>query len=124
MRALDLSVPLQLTTALGPDLFLMAGAMVLLLWAAWRPESAAHQRRIATASMLVAVLTAGVTWWYLFEGFTAAPGPIAVDNFRWMADMIILIGTIFAIALSRDDNDRQGITAAESHVLILFAASG
>ena len=124
MRALDLSVPLQLTTALGPDLVLMAGAMVLLLWAAWRPESAAHQRRIATASMAVAALTAAVTWWYLFEGFTAAAGPIAVDNFRWMADMIILIGTIFAVALSRDDNDRQGITAAESHVLILLAASG
>ena len=44
MERLDLSVPLNLTIALGPDLFLIAGAMVLLLWAAWRPDSAAHQR--------------------------------------------------------------------------------
>ena len=124
MRALDLSVPLQLTTALGPDLFLMAGAMVLLLWSAWRPDGAAHQRRVATASIVLAVLAAGLTWWYLFQGFTASPGPIAVDNFRWMADMVILIGAIFAIALARDDNDRQGIGAAETHVLILLAASG
>ena len=48
MTPLDLSIPLQLTTALGPDLVLMGGAMLMLLWAAWRPESAAHQRAVAT----------------------------------------------------------------------------
>ena len=124
MRALDLAVPLQLTTALGPVLFLMVASMFLLLLAAWQPDGQAHQRRVATASMLVAAVTAGLTWWYLFQGYTAAPGPIAVDNFRWMADMVILIGAIFAIALARDDNDRQGIGSAETHVLILLAASG
>jgi NADH-quinone oxidoreductase subunit N len=124
METLNLSIPLQLTIALGPDLLLMAGAMVLLLWAAWRPDSAAHQRAVAIACIVLALLTAGAVWWYLFHGYTAAPGPIAVDNFRWMADMVILIGTAFAIALARDDNDRQGIGVAESHVLILLASSG
>jgi NADH-quinone oxidoreductase subunit N len=124
MRALDLTVPLQLTLALGPDLILMAGAMGLLLWAAWRPEGPQHQRRVASASMALAAITAAAAWWYLLRGYTAAPGPIAVDNFRWMADMVILIGAILAIALARDDNDRQGIGAAETHVLILLAASG
>src|SRR5439155_20478395 len=57
-------------------------------------------------------------------GYSATSGPIAVDNFRWMADVIILVGTVFAIALARDDNDRQGIGIAESHVLILLASSG
>jgi NADH-quinone oxidoreductase subunit N len=124
MQTLDLSIPINLTIALGPDLFLMVSAMFLLLMAAWRPDSAAHQRRVATASILVAVAAAGLTWWYLFKGYSAAPGPIAVDNYRWMADMVILIGAIFAIALARDDNDRQGIAVAETHVLILLAASG
>jgi len=124
MRTLDLSVPLQLTIALGPDLLLMAGAMLLLLWAAWRPDGAAHQRNVALAAMLLAAVTAGAAWWYLFQGYTAAPGPIAVDNFRWMADIVILLGTVFAIALARDDNDRQRVGAAETHVLILLAASG
>src|SRR5262245_59081332 len=124
MERLDLSVPLQLTIALGPDLLLMGGAMVLLLWAAWRPDSAKHQRSVAAASIVLAVLTGALTWWYLLHGFHAPPGPIAVDNFRWMADLVILIGTIFAIALARDDNDRQGIGIAESHVLILLASSG
>jgi NADH-quinone oxidoreductase subunit N len=39
-------------------------------------------------------------------------------------DIIILLGTIFTIALSIDDNRRTGIVAAESHVLVLLASSG
>src|SRR6185503_18606173 len=124
MEPLDLTVPLQLTIALGPDLMLMAGAMILLLWASWRPDSAGHQRNVATGSIVLTVAVAAVTWWYLIHGYSASQGPIAVDNFRWMADLIILIGTAFAIALARDDNDRQGIGIAEMHVLILLASSG
>src|SRR5262245_30606474 len=116
MDVLDLSIPLHLTIALGPDLLLMAGAMILLLWAAWRPDSPGHQRAVATGSIIVTLLVGGATWWYLIRGFAATPAPIAVDNFRWMADLVILMGTVFAIALARDDNDRQGIGIAESHV--------
>jgi NADH-quinone oxidoreductase subunit N len=124
METLDLSVPMQLTIALGPDLLLMAGAMVLLLWASWRPDGAGHQRAVAMGSIVLTVVVAAVTWWYLLHGYESTSGPIAVDNFRWMADLIILAGTAFAIALARDDNDRQGIGIAETHVLILLASSG
>jgi NADH-quinone oxidoreductase subunit N len=124
MQQLDLAIPAQLTLALGPDLLLIAGAMVLLLVAAWRPDSAEHQRSVASASIVLTLVVGGVTWWFLIRGYSAGPGPIAVDNFRWMADLVILMGTAFAIALARDDNDRQGITAAETHVLVLLAASG
>jgi len=34
----DVSIPGQLMSALGPDLLLMGGAMILLLWSAWKPE--------------------------------------------------------------------------------------
>ncbi len=125
MQSLDLSVSTQLTIALGPDLLLMGGAMVLLLWAAWRPDGAAHQRAVALASIGLAIATGAAVWWYLLQGHTTSPpGPIAVDNFRWMADLVILTGTVFAIVLARDDNDRQGIGTAEIHVLILLAAAG
>jgi NADH-quinone oxidoreductase subunit N len=123
VTTLDLAIPLQLTQALGPDLLLMGGAMVLLIWAAWRAESDRHQRAVGVASIALAVLTLVAVGAYIGR-YAAAPGPIAVDNFRWMMDIVILLGTIFAIALTMDDNGRAGITTAESHVLILLASSG
>ena len=53
----DLSVPIQLTSALGPDLLLMGGAMVLLLWAGWRKESDEHQRNVGKWSMALCIFT-------------------------------------------------------------------
>ena len=114
IQSLNLSVPRELTIALGPDLILMGGAMVLLLWAAWRPESARHQSAVAYGSIALALVTMVASGWYLLQGFTAPPGPIAVDNFRWMANVVILIGTVFAIALARDDNNRNGVGIAET----------
>ncbi|MHB1071524.1 MAG: NADH-quinone oxidoreductase subunit N [Gemmatimonadaceae bacterium] len=120
----DLSIPAQLTGALVPDLVLMVGAFALLLWAAFGPETAAHQRRIGVASIALAAITLAGVIWYLFRQDHATDGPIAVDNFRWMVDVVILIGTIGALALSIEDNERQSILFPESHVLLLLASSG
>src|SRR5204863_2161028 len=43
---------------------------------------------------------------------------------RWMVDIVILLGTMLTIMLAIDDNDREQITAPETHVLILLASSG
>ncbi|MEO8622947.1 MAG: NADH-quinone oxidoreductase subunit N, partial [bacterium] len=124
MRVFDLAVPSQLSAALFPDLLLMAGAMALLLWAVWRKESAAHQRSVGVLSIALCVATLGAVIFMMFQRGVATDGPIAVDNFRWMTDIIILLGTIGALALGIDDNDRAGTTTAETHVLILLASSG
>lgn len=121
---LDLAIPAQLTTALGPDLLLMGGAMLLLLWCAWRPESEANQRQIGIASIILCVSVAVAIGYYMAKGDTVGPGVIAMDNFRWSADLVFLLATVGTIALSMDYNARQGITAGESHVLLLFATSG
>ena len=123
ITTLDLSIPAQLSLALVPDLVLMGGAMLLLLWAAWRPDSDAHQRRVGIASIVLSgiVLVLSLAW---AGRYTASNGPIALDTFRWFADAVILLGTVFTIALGMDDNMRSGITAAESHVLVLLASSG
>jgi len=109
---LDLSVPAQLTLALVPDLVLMGGGMLLLIWAALRPESDRHQRAVGMASIVLAGVTIllCLAW---SSRYTAGEGPIAIDNFRWFVDAVVLLGTVFAIALSMDDNMRSGITAAE-----------
>ena len=121
---LDLMVPGQLTLALGPDLLLMGGAMILLLWSAWRPESETLQRQIGVASIILCLSTAVAIGYYVAKGDSAGPGVIAMDNFRWSADIVFLVATIGTIALSMDYNARQGITGGESHVLILFSTAG
>jgi NADH-quinone oxidoreductase subunit N len=123
-HAFDLAVPSQLSAALLPDLILMVGAMALLLWAVWRKESAAHQRSVGVFSIGLCVATLVAVLMLMGQRNLATDGPIAVDNFRWMADVIILLGTIGALALGIDDNDRLGTTTAETHVLILLASSG
>jgi NADH-quinone oxidoreductase subunit N len=120
---LDLAVPSQLMLALVPDLVLMGGAMILLLWAAWRPDSDEHQRNVGMACIALTGITMLVTLNWIGR-YEAGPGPIALDNFRWLVDVIVLLGTVFTIALSMDDNMRTRITAAESHVLVLLASSG
>ena len=123
MSPLDLAVPAQLSLALVPDLILMGGAMLLLLFAAWRADSSSHQRAVGVASLVLCVVTLAAVVLYI-DRYTAGPGPIAVDNFRWLADIIILLGTIFTIGLTMDDNDRQGTPVPESHVLVLLSSSG
>jgi NADH-quinone oxidoreductase subunit N len=124
MNTFNLAIPSQLTAALVPDLLLMVGAMALLLWAVWRKESAAHQRSVGVLSIGLCVATLIAVGLMMTRRSVATDGPIAVDNFRWMADIIILFGTIGALALGIDDNDRAGTTTAETHVLILLASSG
>ena len=120
----DLSIPAQLSSALIPDLILAGGAMLLLLWAVWRPESAQHQRSVGNFSIALCVVTIASIIVMMRQRGISTDGPISVDNFRWMADIIIMMGAIGAIALGIDDNDRMGTTTAETHVLILLAASG
>ena len=120
----DLSMPAQLTSALGPDLLLMGGAMLLLLFSGWRRESDEHQRSVGILSIALCILTMVAVGYYAYQGYTATVGVIAVDNFRWAIDEILLIATIGTIAMSLDYNRREGITPGETHVLLLLATSG
>jgi NADH-quinone oxidoreductase subunit N len=124
MRTFDLAIPSELTAALLPDLLLIGGSMLLLLFAVWRRESREHQRTIGVLSIGLAVATLVAVVITMYQRGSATQGPIAVDNFRWMMDIVILLGTIGALALGIDDNDRAGTTTAETHVLILLASSG
>ena len=121
---LDLTSPSALLSAIVPEIVLVVGAMLLLLWAAWRPASVEHQRTVGLGSIGVALLTLGTVLWYAFGSLTAAPGVIAVDAFRWAADAIFLVGAILTIAMAIEYNAREGLIQGESHVLILLATSG
>src|SRR5689334_23413059 len=108
---IDVSLPSGLTLALAPDLILMAGAMILMLWAAWRPDSASHQRSVGLGALVVTLITAVAVVWFAVSGAHALPGVVAIDGFRWGADLIFLLATFIAIAVSIDYNTREGIDA-------------
>ena len=121
----DLLNPAQLMAALLPDLILMGGAMILMLVAAWRRESDAHQRLVGQGAMALVLGTiAAVVYMMVRGGGATDDGVIAVDGFRWMVDLVILIGALGTIALGIEHNVRDGIEHAESHVLVLLATAG
>jgi NADH-quinone oxidoreductase subunit N len=121
---LDLSIPAQLTLALGPDLTLIACAMVLMLGAAFLPEDARAQRTIGYGAIIACVATLGLVFFYAARATAAGPGPVAVDRFRWAVDVVVLLGTIGTLALTVDHQEREGLAVAETHVLILFSSAG
>ncbi|MFI5233715.1 MAG: NADH-quinone oxidoreductase subunit N [Gemmatimonadales bacterium] len=120
----DLAVPSQLMQALTPDLFLIAGAMVLMLAAAWRTDSDRHQRLIGYGSIALLLATLVLVFWFNGMGHSSGPGAIAVDGFRFASDAIFILAALGAVALGIEYNGREGIWSAESHVLVLFATSG
>jgi NADH-quinone oxidoreductase subunit N len=124
MTPLDLATPAGLTIALTPDLVLMGGAMLLMLWAAWRPDGASHQRAVGFGSAVLLVATIVVTILFARAGRTATTGAVAVDQFRWSSDLIFLGSALITVLLSIEYNDRESIGTAETHVLLLFATSG
>jgi NADH-quinone oxidoreductase subunit N len=120
----DLSIPSQLMQALTPDLVLMGGAMLLMLAAAWRPDSDGHQRAVGYAAMGLLLVTLVLVLWFAQRGLSSGPGVIAVDEFRFASDALFLLAALGAIALGIEYNGRERIWNAESHVLVLFATSG
>src|SRR5579872_5639857 len=120
----DLSIPAQLSFALLPELVLSAGAMLLLLVAAWGKETAGRARTVGVLGILLSLITAAIVVWMWMSGAKATPGIIAVDSFRWATDIVILIATIIAIALGLDYARVEQLVSGETYVLVLLASAG
>ncbi|HEY0969760.1 MAG TPA: NADH-quinone oxidoreductase subunit N [Gemmatimonadales bacterium] len=121
---LDLAIPGQLAIALLPEIVLAVGTMALLLFAVWRPESDSQQRAVGVGALIVAFASLAAVGYMAMAGHEAPGGVLAVDNFRWAASAILLLGAILTIALSVDYQRVDGITTSETHVLVLLATSG
>jgi NADH-quinone oxidoreductase subunit N len=120
----DLLKPADLMSALLPDLVLMVGAMGVMLFAAFQPESDKHQRTAGIASIVILLVTLGAVLFMAATNPGSGAGAIAVDRFRWTADVIFLLAALGTIALGIEYNSRESIFPAESHALVLFATSG
>lgn len=119
--------------ALIPDLVLAAGAMVLLLATVWTPqrtdpgsaegaERTSGIARLGAALCLVVALVVVIAWGDAARG--SADLRIASDAFRWVTDLVILLGTAGALTLLDADHARRRTYSPEVPVLMLLAASG
>ncbi len=120
----DLTRISDLTLVMLPEIILIVFAMLLLVWAAWRPDSASHSRTLAYACIALCIVVLALVLYMAMSDVSAGPGIVAADQFRWASDVVILIATIGTLVLSIDYNRREGILVAEAHVLVLFATAG
>jgi NADH-quinone oxidoreductase subunit N len=95
-----------------------------MLIAAWGPDAPERQRTVGVTGIGVCVLAAIVVIYLMVEGAGSGAGMIAVDNFRWIADLVILGATAATLALMLDYNVREEILPGEAHALVLLATSG
>ena len=125
--------PGSLLTTLAPELVLIAGAMVLLLFTVWRPqgnvrgsaEGAELTATVARYSILLCVVV-GVVVIIAWRNVAAVTTDqrVADDGFRWAIDLILLVGTALSLVLLEADHHRSSAYSPETPVLILLAVAG
>lgn len=120
----DLTIPLELSLAIAPELVLFAGAMILMLVAAVKGDSDETQRTVGIGALGVILATLATVITMAVQGRGAGIGPVASDPFRYALAVVVLLGAFGTIALAIEDNVREGVRLGETHVLTLFAAGG
>src|SRR5688572_14733061 len=102
LRELDLTQPGPMALALAPEVFLTAGALVVLLVIAWRHDTAADVRRAGWLSVGALLLTGVVLGGMGLLGASASgmPQMITLDAFRWAGGGIVLLAAVASTVLS------------------------
>jgi NADH-quinone oxidoreductase subunit N len=123
---LDLSVSRDLLVALLPELVLAAWSLVLLVVIAWRHRTAADLRLVAWLTLSALGSTAVAVWWLWWNVATGngITPMIAVDDFRYVADWLLLGAAALTVLFSMDYLEREGLLTPEYFVLLVFATLG
>jgi NADH-quinone oxidoreductase subunit N len=124
--SLDLANSRDLLRALLPELLLTLAGLALLLVIAWRHRTVADLRVagwITLAGLAAAGTAAWWLWWHTARAI-GAPAMIAVDDFRFVADWLLLGTAGLTVLASFDYLERERLLAPEYHALVLFATLG
>jgi len=124
--SLDLSNYSDLLRALSPEALLTVLALVVLLLVAWRHRTAADLRMAGVATLVTLGATAAAVWWLWWnraevEGIASM---IAVDDFRFVVDWILLGAAALTVLFSFRYLEREGLLAPEYYPLLLLALLG
>ena len=123
---LDLSSYRDLLLGMLPELVLTAAALAVLLLTAWRHRTPADLRLVGWVTLAGLAATGLATWWLWWQAArsTAVPAMIAVDDFRFVIDGLLVGIAGFTVLMSFDYLERERLLAPEYFVLILFATLG
>ncbi len=115
---------LAIYAPLLPELIVILGAIVLLMYGVFRPETQAEAINIGWLSILV-LLVAGVVMLYGTEGTQSLfAGAFINDSFARFMKVLALAGSICALMLAFDDFSDHGIMKFEYPILVLLATAG
>ena len=122
---LDLSTPQGVTLGLLPEILLSGWALVVLLVASWRHETAEDSRLAGWLSLAgIVVSAAGLAWLWVSDATPLGLAQMmALDPFRYAADALILLSTAGAILLSLGYLERERLLAPEYYPLLLLSAT-
>lgn len=124
--SLDLANSRDLLRALLPELALTLAGMVLLLVIAWRHRTAADLRMAGWVTLAGLAAAGAATWWLWWHTARAigAPAMIAVDDFRFVTDGLLLGTAGLTVLVSFDYLERERLLIPEYFALLLFATLG
>jgi len=124
--SLDLANSRDLLRALLPELTLTLVGMVLLLVIAWRHRTAADLRVAGWVTLAGLAASGAAAWWLWWHTARAvgAPAMIAVDDFRFVVDWLLLGTAALTVLVSFDYLERERLLVPEYHALLLFATLG
>ena len=123
---IDLGLPGGVALALLPELVLTGWALFLTILVAWRHRSEEDQLLVGYLSAVGLVLTAAVVVVFWVSGVRAGglEAMIALDSFRYITDLIFLLGALLTVLLSLGYLGRERILVPEYFLLLLYATVG
>src|SRR5581483_7912670 len=119
---LDLARAGDLATALLPELVLTAASLVLLLVVAWRHRGVADLRAAGWVALAGLAAAAAAVWWlWRHEARGAgAPAMVAVDDFRFVTDGLVLGTAALTVLASFEYLEREALLVPEYYVMVVF----
>lgn len=123
---LDLTLPTHLALALLPELVLTAWSVGLLLLVGWRHRTVADLRLAAWVTGVALASTAVAVWWLWWRraGVEGLASMVAVDDYRFVTDMVFLGAAGVTVMVSLQYLERERLLVPEFYLLLVFATLG
>jgi NADH-quinone oxidoreductase subunit N len=105
-----------------PEIVLFVGAMILLMFGAWRGERASVA--VYAGGIMLLMAAAAIVVWLPAGRIVTFDGSLVLDDFARFLKVLSFGGSAVALLMSLDYFRREKILKFEYPVLVLLAAAG